>query len=100
MILHTINKSPFSHQCFNECLRFINPQDSVLLIEDGVYAAKADSAPALQLQQLCATINCYVLAPDCSARGLDAQLSSRVTPIEDRDFVRLVTQHQSVQSWY
>ena len=38
-MLHLVNKSPFDRNALDSCLRLANPGSSVLLIEDGVYAA-------------------------------------------------------------
>jgi len=38
-MLHLINKSPFERTALDSCLRLAKPGSSILLIEDGVYAA-------------------------------------------------------------
>ena len=38
-MLHTINKSPFEKSSLQTCLRYADDGSSILLIEDGVYAA-------------------------------------------------------------
>jgi len=39
MILHTVNKSPFEKNTLISCLKHCKPGSSVLLIEDGIFAA-------------------------------------------------------------
>ncbi|MEH6556773.1 MAG: sulfurtransferase complex subunit TusB [Oceanicoccus sp.] len=100
MILHTINKSPYRDNSFIECLRFIGGQASVLLIEDGVYAAQDNTSFSLVLDTLDPEILCYALAADIDARGLNNTLIKRVTLINDSEFVELVATHHAVQSWF
>ncbi|WP_101757107.1 sulfurtransferase complex subunit TusB [Oceanicoccus sp. KOV_DT_Chl] len=99
MILHTVNKSPFNHSSFEECLRVCSAGSSILLIEDGVYAAKNHTKYAALIEQH-SDIRFYALVADIKARGLSDQLSDTVTVIDDVEFVTLSTQHKSVQSWY
>lgn len=100
MILHTVNKSPFRDNSFIECLRFIGGQASILLIEDGVYAAQGNTGFSLMLNKLEPGILCYASAADIDARGLNRSIIERVTLIDDLGFVELVASHQAVQSWF
>ena len=99
MILHTINKSPFSNSSFTECLRLCTSGNSILFIEDGVYAAK-DNTEFSQLIEAYPEINFYALSADVEARGLTDLLNKHVKITDDTGFVKLCTQHKSVQSWY
>ena len=99
MILHTINKSPFNNSSFNECLRLCSAGSSILFIEDGVYAAKANTEYA-QLVEQHTDITFYALAADTQARGLTNALCNNVTVVDDAGFVELSIQHKNVQSWY
>lgn len=100
MILHTINKSPYRDNSLIECLRFIGDRASILLIEDGVYAAQDNTSFSLMLDKLDPGILCYALAADIDARGLNNTLTERVTLIDDSQFVELAATHQLVQSWF
>jgi len=99
MILHTVSKSPFTSSCFDDCLQVCTEGASVLLIEDGVYAAQANTDTA-QLIEENTDLHFYALAADVSARGLDDKLSANITLASDADFVELTVKHHSVQSWY
>ena len=99
MILHTVNKSPFSHSCFAECIALCSANSAVLLIEDGVYAAQIGSPSADTIGQR-SDISFYILAADVSARGLDNKLCANISLVDDTGFVELVTRYHSVQSWY
>jgi tRNA 2-thiouridine synthesizing protein B len=99
MTLHLVNQSPFEHSTLTECLRFCAKGDSILLLENGVYAACQDNEFNAQLKDL-EHIQVYALEADIMARGLAAQLAHFISLASDSDFVDLTVQHSSVQSWY
>ncbi|MGB7550781.1 MAG: sulfurtransferase complex subunit TusB, partial [Chromatiaceae bacterium] len=68
-ILHTVNKSPFERNSLESCLKFASQGASVLLMEDGVYAALAGSSAESQLKAVLGKVSVYVLSPDIKARG-------------------------------
>ncbi len=43
-MLHLVNKSPFERNALDSCLRVAKPGASIMLLEDGVYAALAAAA--------------------------------------------------------
>ena len=95
-MLHTLRQSPF--QCdISEMLRYVQPGDDLLLIEDGVIAALNNSR-ALELL-LSAPITVNVLREDVEARGLDVQISPRIGRVDYTDFVRLVIKHDQQFAW-
>ena len=99
-MLHLINKSPYDRNALDSCLRLAQAGSSVLLIEDGVYAAlsKADSAEAVSKRMEDLTV--YVLGPDVSARGLDdTPLIDGINVVDYGGFVDLVVEHDVAQSW-
>lgn len=97
-MLHTINKSPYSHQCLAECLRVCGTDDAVLLIQDGVYAALADSEWVNQLRGKTAAI--YVLQPDAAARGLTDRIAPAIKTVDYAGFVQLCCDHPNLLAWY
>ncbi len=99
MILHTVNKSPFASHCFSECLAFCTAGSSVLLIEDGVYAAQNGTAYSDVINTR-NDIHFYVLSADALARGIEHRLCDNITIVDDAGFVELTTTHHTVQSWY
>ncbi len=99
MILHTVNKSPFSNNSFIECLRFCLDESGILLIEDGVYACQQGTVFSQQIEQH-PRIKFYALIPDLKARGLIDRVMPEVELVDDSGFVNLVTQYQSIQSWF
>jgi tRNA 2-thiouridine synthesizing protein B len=97
-MLHTINKSPYSHRCLAECLRACSADDAILLIEDGVYAALADSDSVESL--LTKTSAVYALQPDIAARGLTDRIASEIKAIDYDGFVQLCIDQPKMMAWY
>nr|WP_242521527.1 sulfurtransferase complex subunit TusB [Motiliproteus sp. SC1-56] len=95
--MHIVNKSPFQSDCLNSCLRIISPEDALLLIEDGVYAA-LDTPRGLA--SLAPAIPVYALEADCRARGILDQLHASVKPTDDHGFVELTLAYAKSQSWF
>jgi tRNA 2-thiouridine synthesizing protein B len=99
-MLHTINKSPFERGVLETCLRLAKSGASVLLIEDGVYAALAGTAKSELVEGHKADIKFYVLGVDLDARGLNEQpMIEGVETVDYGGFVDLVTAHDAVHSW-
>ena len=99
-MLHLVNKSPFDRNALDSCLRLATAGSSVLLLEDGVYAAlnKATSAEAVKERMHDMTF--YVLGPDVSARGLDdTPRIDGINVVDYGGFVDLVVEHEVAQSW-
>ncbi len=94
--LHLINKSPTRSDALASCLRVLAPGDALLLIEDGVYAAVADSTGS---QALLGHV-CHALAADIAARGLQTRLADGVRVIDEAGFVDLCVHCDRVMSWF
>lgn len=91
MILHLIQRSPFTHSALTDCLNVLGAQDSILLMQDGAYGTQH---PSLQTN----TQAKFVLADDLQARGLSS--TQDIKCIEYSEFVSLCERHQKVISWY
>ncbi len=91
MTLHLIQRSPFSNSALQDCLNTLDSQDSILLMQDGVYGL---NHPLLSNTQ----VTTYALLDDLNARGLDAK--NAIKNIEYPEFVALCTSHKHVISWY
>jgi tRNA 2-thiouridine synthesizing protein B len=98
-MLHTVNKSPFEHCALATCLRLARPGSTVLLIEDGVYAAARDTAVAQRMQEALQRVRICALKPDVEARGLQNRVMDGVRLVDYAGFVDLVAEHNAVQSW-
>ena len=97
-MLHIVNKSPYDTNALASALRVAKKEGStLLLIEDGVYAATRNGATEASLKA--AGMPVYVLQPDSDARGLQGRLADGVNMIDYSGFVDLVVSHDNVQSW-
>ena len=99
-MLHTVNKSPFASPTLTQCVGHLTDGAAVLLIEDAVVGATAGTAPGALLAECLKTHPVYVLGPDLMARGIgEGRLVKGVQCVDYAGFVRLVTEHDAVQSW-
>ncbi|MBI4665864.1 MAG: sulfurtransferase complex subunit TusB [Nitrospinae bacterium] len=96
-MLHTVNKSPFNHGSLDECVRFAAKGAPILLIEDGVYAAKSGTAYEGSLKQIMQSHEVYALEADLKARGV-AALADGVKVVNYDGFVELVEKHK-MMAW-
>lgn len=100
MMLHIVNKSPFERNSLDSCLRFAKEGSTVLLIEDGIYAALSGTAVSDKMSQALQSQKIYVLGPDLLARGMRAdQVIDGIKVVDYPCFVDLVAEHDNVQSW-
>jgi tRNA 2-thiouridine synthesizing protein B len=97
-ILHTVNKSPFESNTFDACLGLAKDGSTILLIEDGVYAATAGTGVAEKIKNA-SGISFAVLGPDLQARGVEGKLADGIKVVDYDGFVSLVAEHDTVQSW-
>ncbi|TLU88648.1 MAG: sulfurtransferase complex subunit TusB [Chlorobium sp.] len=96
-MLHTINKSPFESNILETCIRFVQPGDPILFIENGVYAVQAHSRFAPMLEGIREKNPVYALQPDLSARGVTSLIDG-VKTVDYEGFVDLVEKHK-VNNW-
>ncbi|WP_272691640.1 MULTISPECIES: sulfurtransferase complex subunit TusB [Providencia] len=85
-MLYTLATSPFKCDFFT-MVGFITAEDVVLLMQDGVVAAVAQSPYLVALQKTGAQL--YALDVDINARGLQNTLSTAVSVITYQGFVKL-----------
>ena len=97
-MLHTVNKSPFETTTMETCVRFLQPGDPILFLEDGVYAVQAGNKFSSMIESLQKTNPVYVLQPDLTARGISV-ITNTVTAVDYEGFVGLVEDHK-VNSWF
>lgn len=98
-MLHIVNKSPSQTRTLDSCLRLAQPGHSLLLIEDGVYAATTRSPAAAALRDATSRLQVYALQPDLEARGVAGALIEGVRTVDYDGFVDLVAEHPATQSW-
>jgi tRNA 2-thiouridine synthesizing protein B len=97
-MLHIINKSPLERPALAACLRIAEP-GTLLLIEDGVYAAVRGAAGEARLVEAMARHKLCVLKPDAEARAIGDRLIDGVTTVDYEGFVDLVAENKNCQSW-
>lgn len=98
-LLHTVNKSPFEKCSLETCLRIATEGSSVLLIEDGVYAAMNGTSLNGALVDASNRLKFYVLGPDLKARGLAEENVMECIEIVDYEgFVDLVVKHDATHA--
>lgn len=88
-MLHIINKT----NCVPRCLQSVQESDVILLIQDGVIAGVNNALPEN------ITMNCYALAEDILARGLQDKINPKITQINYDQFVELTIKHHPILSW-
>jgi tRNA 2-thiouridine synthesizing protein B len=98
-MLHIVNKSPAQTTSLQSCLRLAKDGQSLLLIEDAVYAATQAGAAACGIAEAARRLKVHVLQPDVDARGMAGRLIAGVTPIDYGGFVDLVAEHTTNQTW-
>jgi len=98
-MLHIVNKSPFERNALDSCLRFGRKGSSVLLIEDGVYAATRGNVAEPKIKAALDQMKIYALRPDLEARGMQDAVMAGIELVDYGGFVDLVTGHTTVQSW-
>jgi sulfur relay protein TusB/DsrH len=86
-MLHTFNKARLVAQN----LRFVAPGDTLVLLEDGVYALLTDSS----LAQRPGT---YAMQADLAARGLTHRTGCKI--IDYRALVKLCVEADRVRNWF
>ncbi|MBF0169999.1 MAG: sulfurtransferase complex subunit TusB [Nitrospinae bacterium] len=92
-MLHTVNKSPFGHSALDECISMAADGATILLIEDGVYAAKAGASYEGKLKAAMGNVKVAALGPDLAARGITACIEG-VTVVDYDGFVELVAENK------
>ncbi|WP_435928787.1 sulfurtransferase complex subunit TusB [Dryocola sp. BD613] len=95
-MLHILRHSPFNAD-LDALLRCMDAGDDLLLLQDGVVAAIKGSR-YLELL-LAAPISVSALQEDLEARGLAAQISSKIDAVSYNDFVRLTVKHERQITW-
>jgi len=99
-MLHILRHSPHSESRFTSCLRAVNANQSLLLIEDAVYGLLPGTSTRNALEYLPASVNLYAMEADLQARGLALDdLSSRIRAVNYAMMVELCAEHAKVVSW-
>lgn len=96
--LHLVSSSPFTSSALADCLRVITADDSILLIENGVWAINGDQTWQRQLHALCERHRVYVLAEDAALRGIHVLPPFHL--IDYETMVAIACEHARSVSWF
>ena len=96
MVLHTLSTIP-GDPAFDDCLRIAAPDDRILLLGSGVYAAMASSPAADLLRERPATL--LALAQDVAAAGLMGKIADGIEVVDFDGFVALTETCESQLNW-
>jgi tRNA 2-thiouridine synthesizing protein B len=98
MTLHTLNKQ--RTDLVQLCISALAPDDSLLLLEDGVYAALGGAGFQLDnIASLPADVKLYALTEDIVARGISEKIPDVFARITYHDFVNLSLTCDKVVNW-
>jgi tRNA 2-thiouridine synthesizing protein B len=98
-MLHTINKSPYTKNSLDTCLRMAKEGSAILLIEDGVYAALTGSEITSTVETAMKKHTFYALSADLEARGIQDRIIDGIKVVDYAGFVDLAAENSGVQSW-
>jgi len=97
--LHTVNKSPYERNTLESCLKHVQSGDTILLIEDGVYAV-IKGGRAAELLAAAEGVKIAALSADLKARGIgEDKMVDGIEVVDYGGFVDLVEANDRVQAW-
>jgi tRNA 2-thiouridine synthesizing protein B len=96
MTLHILPVSPWSGDAFERCCAALAPGDELLLLGDGVYAARAGATAAVG--GIAGAARIHALGEDCAARGIEAPCAG-VIMTDYAGFVALAAEHERSVTW-
>ena len=98
--LHTVNKSPFERNSLQSCAHHMIAGDAMIMIEDGVVAARKGSSVSAVVKAALESGGVFVLASDLAARGIKPEdVIDGIKVVDYGGFVDLVTQHGRTVAW-
>lgn len=100
-MLHTVNKSAYTHSLLRSCMATAKKGDGILLLNDGIYGGTQHSPCADTINTLVDS-GClfYGLKAHAEQREIVASILPCIRLIDYSGFVELAAQHQHTQSWY
>ncbi|QJC35801.1 sulfurtransferase complex subunit TusB [Enterobacteriaceae endosymbiont of Donacia sparganii] len=99
-MLYTLFNSPESCN-FSLLLKFLNKNDNLLLIQDGVLAGLKNSIYIQKIIRIKQKMKLLIFAinDDILARGLDLNISKNIIRINYTKFVDLIIKHKKQIIW-
>ena len=96
-MLHTLTSSPSQSFLLSDCLPYLQNDDEIILMEDGVYGALCKTTACKQLKSL--SVKIYFLKADVLARGLISHIDESFELIDYEGFVSISEQHVTQMKW-
>lgn len=96
-MLHTVITSPFHTQSLQSCLRYINPADEILLLQDAVIAGIEKNFWCDAIKK--SGVKIYLLEADLAARGLLGRVDNHFEVVDYSGFVLLSDKHETQMKW-
>jgi len=94
-VLHIINKSPYTKNSLESCIRTAQKDDAILLIEDAVLGCMSGGKAEAMIKEAQKAHAVYALDADLKARGVDRVVDG-VKQVDYAGFVGLVEQHRTM----
>lgn len=98
-MLHIIYQSPTELQNLKTFFSVYQPEDMILLIENGIFCALAGTLTGEQLANSINPKNIFVLAPHVNERGALHRLIAEIQSVDFAGFVDLVVEHYPILRW-
>jgi tRNA 2-thiouridine synthesizing protein B len=99
-VLHLLREAHVSGSAVPSCLTRMSQDDSILLLENGVYLCMKGGLGFRQLSTIAERGRLYVLGPDLAARGLALDdIGKGVTVVDYAGFVDLTVKSKSTITW-
>lgn len=96
--LHIVASSPFTSNALDTALEYSSKEDSILLIENGVYGASDIPVNERRLATSVPGVSYFVLEEDLRARS-PGNVLAQFKSVSYADFVELVCQHKNSVNW-
>jgi tRNA 2-thiouridine synthesizing protein B len=99
-MLHIVNKSVFEKNSLEVALSCALNDSAILMIEDGVYGAMANTKYSDMVIKAQKNTSFFVLKEDLVARGIDeTKIIDGINLTDYKGFVELSVKYDKVQSW-
>jgi len=92
-VLHTVNSS----QALASCSECVSKGDSIILMQDGVYAVIDHCLSGLFLRN---DVSIFILADDVTSRGLGGRIPNQFELLSFDGFVQLSCSTDKTVSWF
>jgi len=94
-LLHIVNKSPYSKNSLESCIRTAQKGDPIILIEDAVIGINAGGKAVDAIKAAMADHEIYAMSADIKARGIDKVMDG-IKVTDYAGMVELVEQHKTM----